>query len=489
MLTDIISAVWFVAPFVFALFLIWKIQPAKARKNSRLTASCKKALLATAGGLAVGIVIAKLLPTTEKLYIDRVSSLPSFSQITNTIGNITDYFGLVIRHNFLLVLLMAVFFVMVLRQAYKQQRTADPVYKMLLWFVPLSMLASLGGVIATGLFPFIDYESFIAAGGFGDKRYVKLDPPERGIGHSMRYMTPLFFMPLFIGWILYMPKLREWFIGVVALLIAVVAMPQILAMDWQTLNPRSHPFYACLTDAAKRLNAKSVIAPVLGREPYPVAGVDWDSYIMVGAVRAEQGFFYVDKIGTAKEPNGSYEFVISNASGGKFSLQTPGREPFVCTYKEWHQCVNRFHLPTILDGQAIRAGFGEPSEVINCPGNSDIYYYNPPIEIKGWIPKQRFNIKNWHAHPLAPNSKTDAGLTRLPKRFSPVEFAAGNQMHFRHRAAIIPPHRRHFRKGENDGDYFLVVVFFGVMSSVLVIWRSCFLPGGVDFFAIVEIIT
>ena len=394
---------WFCAPLVAAL--LWIMHTDNKGKGKKQHKPQYKIMLAA---IVIGTIIGRSVkaPFAGRHYSDRVYSAPEFKHIIDTIGNITDYAWLVAKGNPISAIVWIAFVVIAGRKFFgvltspKPKAALIPVERRVVFlFVPLAMAATLGAVVATGLFPFLDLQEFYQAGGFGGKRYMNIPPPDTAIGIAARYLLPVIFLPLFFGWVLYLPTLRLPVIGAALVLIAVLALPKVATFDIDKVNPFSHPFYACLDNAAKQHNAKGVISAADSREIFAYPHIKWDSFMSVGAARAREGVLYMDRTYRANIEKGSFDFVIANADGGKVSYSTPGREPRVCDYDKWNQCISQAHPAIILDGQAIRGAFGEPKNIIHCPGNSAIYHYDPPIVMhnigKGGQAGGRFNAEDW----------------------------------------------------------------------------------------------
>ena len=404
--SDPVILPWFSASFVAALFLIYRKRAVIKKENRWNPADGKTAAIVIVAGSALGFLAGRAVPFAERIYGGRVYSKPTISHIFDTIVNLFDYAVLLASRNPLCLVAWLVFAVVAARffmlslPSSPAARSIPSERRLLFLFAPLAMAAAAGAIVASGLFPFLDVESFIAAGGFGDKRYMEFSPPERALGTTGRYLMPLLFLPLFAGWALYAPPLKARGVGLLLLFAAFAAAPRAAAVEWRNLNPYAHPFYECLHKAAQRLNAKSVIVPTYQREILAYPEWRWESWIIAGVLRGERGMVYSDGPHHRDMKHGPYDFVIPNASGGKYSLMSPGRrEPFVCSYKDWARCVQRVHSAMVLDGKTIRAAFGEPKEVIQCPAGHAIFYYDPPIAVKKnkiFSPVSRkFDARGW----------------------------------------------------------------------------------------------
>lgn len=404
-MSDPVILPWFSAPFVVALFLIYRKRAGK-KENQWKPADGKTAAIAVVAGSALGFLAGRAVPFADKLYGGRVYSKPTISHIFDTIGNLFDYAVLLASRNPLCLVAWLVFAVVAARffilslPSSPAARGIPSERRVLFLFAPLAMAAGAAAIVASGLFPFISIESFVAAGGFGGKRYMQIIPPERVLGILGRYMMPMLFLPLFAGWVLYAPPLKARGVGLLLLFAAFAAAPRAAAVEWRNLNPYANSFYECLHKAAQRLNAKSVIVPTNHREILAYPEWRWESWMIVGVARGERGFVYSDGPHHRDMKHGPYKLVIPNASGGKFSVMSPGRrEPFVCSYEDWHRCVPYFHSASVLDGKTIRAAFGEPKEVIQCPAGHSVFYYDPPIaveknELSAPVSKQ-FDARGW----------------------------------------------------------------------------------------------
>ena len=298
-LSDPVTLPWFSAPFVVALFLIYRKRAGK-KESQWKPADGKTAAIAVAAGSALGFLAGRAVPLAERVYSDRVYSKPTLSHIFDTIGNLFDYAVLLALRNPLCLVAWLVFAVVAARffmlslPSSPAARGIPAERRVLFLFAPLAMAAAAAAIVVSGLFPFVDIESFAAAGGFGDKRYMQIIPPERALGILGRYMLPMLFLPLFAGWALYAPPLKARGIGALLLLAAFAAAPRAAAVEWRNLNPYAHPFYECLHKAAQRLNAKSVIVPTYQREILAYPEWRWESWTFVGVARGERGFVYSD---------------------------------------------------------------------------------------------------------------------------------------------------------------------------------------------------
>lgn len=404
--SDPVMVPWFCAPFMFTLALMYRAVSRKKAKNKAgagVIANLKLAFVAGVAGVVAGYAATKVLTFGAREYQQRVSSLPSFEHVIDTVINVLKFLGLVASNHPVLALVWIGFAVVSWRffAPVFRRGVQEPIaHQLVLLFVPLSIAASVAAVIVTGLFPFMSDEDLAAAGGFGTKRYVQLVPADREIGTIARYFLPLVLFPLFTAWSLYVPRIRLHFLGGALLVLAAAAIPRAAAVSVEGLNPYSHPFYECMLSAAKRLNAKSVMSPTYSRELFFHPQWKWEHYIPIGVARGRQGYIYSDGGPNRQMKMGPFDFVVTNASRGVFAADGPAREPYICTNDEWHKCASRFHTSAILDGQAVRAAFGEPTEVIECPGNQAIYYYNPPIEVKdvapvGSLVAGPFTIEGW----------------------------------------------------------------------------------------------
>lgn len=401
---------WFCAPLVAALLIMLYADgkgAGKKRGSAKQNPSrLKTTMAAVVIGTITGRMAASAVPFAGRHYSDRVYSAPEFGHIIDTIGNLLEYAWIVAKGNPISAMVWLAFVVVAGRGlliSLRPKRGAVLISverRVLFLFVPLAMAATFGAIVATGLFPFWDVESFFQAGGFDGKRYMEIQTNETAIGIAARYLLPVIFLPLFFGWVLYMPTLRPLVIGISLALMAALAIPKAASLDFAKVNPYSHPFYDCLHEAAEKYNAKGVISAADSREVFAYPHWQWDSYISAGAARGgENSFLYMDRTYRFRIKEGSFDFVISNADKGKFSYSSPGREPRICDYGNWHQCVRQVHPAIILDGQAIRGAFGEPQNIIHCPGNSAIYHYDPPIVIRdivqGKQAGERFNAQGW----------------------------------------------------------------------------------------------
>ena len=397
---------WFCAPMLAVL--LWLIRENRRAQKKGALARCLAAFGAVAGGSAAGALMLRAPLFESRHYAGRVFSLPKFKQIADTFGNLSDYALSLSAHNVLCAIAWVFFFFVAARffllalaaDKNNKKRALAPEMRLMFLFVPLSMAAAVAAIAVTGLFPFMSEETFLAAGGFGDKRYMEIAPHPRSFEIISRYLIPFLFFPLFAGWALYLPPLRARGIVAVAVLLAATCAPRIATAEWRELNPYSHPFYECLQSAAKRLNAKSVLSTFYSNLAF-LPEWRWDSFLAVGVARGKNAKVYSEGAYNLQMKMKPVDFVIGNAAGGEVSLFIPGREPYICSYDEFKKCVPRMHSALILDGNAVRAAFGEPGEVIECPGNAAIYHYDPPVEIKYDVSKIHsgvvidFSIEGW----------------------------------------------------------------------------------------------
>lgn len=97
-MSDPVILPWFSAPFVAALFLIYRKRAGK-KESQWKPADGKTAAIAVAAGSVLGFLAGRAVPWGERIYSGRVYSKPTISHIFDTVGNLFDYAVLLASRN------------------------------------------------------------------------------------------------------------------------------------------------------------------------------------------------------------------------------------------------------------------------------------------------------------------------------------------------------------------------------------------------------
>ena len=207
---------------------------------------------------------------------------------------------------------------------------------------------------------------------------------------AMRYMLPLFFFPLFVGWALleWNPPRRRIRPAVVAAAAcaAGVAMsaPKLARIDFAAMDPFATPFQKCFAENARRLEWTSGVSPIhfeLAQFANPGAGVENYARSHVVWMQAPQshmlyGLTNINPGRRAKE----VQFVTVNAHNGRFFARPPRAEDNGCDIGDFQSCAGWEGLFVMLNDKVAKAAFGEPAEVVECAGIA-LYHYDPPLRV------------------------------------------------------------------------------------------------------------
>ncbi len=211
--------------------------------------------------------------------------------------------------------------------------------------------------------------------------------------HQLRYVIPLFSIPLFVGWSL-LPwengRLQKWagrLSLAAAACIAMLASGMILASKFplSKINIYSAPFHECFATAARRLGWKGGI----GSSSYsslianPAAGIE--RYVPVGVLRSQQegesGLYLDWNIENRHWFDGDFQYVVVNGYDGRLVAETPLDEnSHTCPLSDFSECLPAWHAALILDERAAQGAFGPPQEIVECYGLG-FYHYDPPIRL------------------------------------------------------------------------------------------------------------
>ncbi len=211
--------------------------------------------------------------------------------------------------------------------------------------------------------------------------------------HQLRYVIPLFSIPLFVGWSL-LPwengRLQKWagrLSLAAAACIAMLAGGMVLASKFplSKFNIYSAPFHECFATAALRLGWKGGIgsSSYTGLIANPAAGIE--RYVPVGVLRSQQegeSVLYLDwNIENRHWFDGDFQYVIVNGYNGRLVAETPLDEnSHTCPLSDFSECLPARHAALILDERAVQGAFGPPQEIVECYGMG-FYHYDPPIRL------------------------------------------------------------------------------------------------------------
>ena len=208
---------------------------------------------------------------------------------------------------------------------------------------------------------------------------------------TLRYILPVFFLPLFSGWALLEWKPPRWKIRAPALAAAAcaaaiaVSIPKIARMDFAAMDPFGSPFQKCFAENARRLGWTSGAIGLHFQMPMfanPDAGIE--NYVIGGVVwREEEGAFVVD--GNAKSANrhripDEVQFVVQRAHKGRLFGKPPRAGDEGCPLSFQYPCTGDSTVIQVLDPPAEMRIGGGPAEVVECAGVA-LYHYDPPLPV------------------------------------------------------------------------------------------------------------
>ena len=208
---------------------------------------------------------------------------------------------------------------------------------------------------------------------------------------AMRYLFPMFFYPLFVGWALLEWKAPRWQIRPAALAAAACAaalalsVPKLTRIDFAALDPFATPFQKCFAENARRLEWTSGMAPLhFGMQMFANPDAGMENYNWIRVLRAEAGrssmaslFGFVNHRRRGKE----VQFVVSNARNGLVFFHPPRASDQGCPLNDYEPCRGWEETSDIITDRAVKGAFGEPAEIVECAGIG-IYHYDPPLRFE-----------------------------------------------------------------------------------------------------------
>ena len=243
-------------------------------------------------------------------------------------------------------------------------------------FVPAAPLFTVAAILATGNFN-QSYELFWRLG-------------------QNRYLAPLYFFPLFVGWAL-LPwrispargKLPPQWPAAAAAACAALAIaasaPRMAQIRAAALDPFNTPFHRCFAESAKRLGWRAGIttAPlVMHLRTNPEAGIErmllalnWGAF----ARRPGESALLVDWLQINRHWfSGEFQFVAVNDRDGFVYRDPPGPTIGGCAHADYSSCASEAERGFFLDERSARAALGDPAEVVECEGVGFLHY-DPPL--------------------------------------------------------------------------------------------------------------
>ena len=237
-------------------------------------------------------------------------------------------------------------------------------------FAPASMAATVCAV-------------HVNSGGILDENHPGFN--ELFYSHYHRYVFPLVWFPLFVGWALFPWRAKLFRVRPVALalgaslVVFAASAPKSLAVRFSALDPFNTPFHRCFEGAAARLNWSGGVAsfPVMSMLANERAHLE--RILPVGAARRGPGRsrLYVDWVGINRHYfSGEFQFVYVPAFKGRLFRAPPRDE----NDQGEPMSDNPLDFHLFLDDAAVRGAFGDPAEIVECAGVG-LYHYDPPLRL------------------------------------------------------------------------------------------------------------
>ena len=368
--SDKIIIVWFVAPAAFALLCLLCL-------GQTTRAAVVRLVVALAGGVALGAVLAEIPDIQKHMYAERGHPLNPPGKIVDNLASLADIFiGKFAARNVPEFLAWSLFAAVALWRLASAlfgpfargglfQVARNPAHLFMAVFIPASAAAA---VVAPLLVANVDYA-----------------PPYQFIIYA-RYMIPTIYFALFVGWALIAPPapapVARKLAAAACALLAALSAPKIFAVDLAALDPFNTPFHRCYAENAKRLGwtgglADNLLAPSL--EANPNAGVERAMPIYRHQGGPGQSALATNWFVTNRHHfSGEFQFVLLNQHKERaFIKSMPRDESDLCALDDY-DCMWEREAPHTIDAFEVRGAFGEPAEIVECEGVA-FFHYDPPL--------------------------------------------------------------------------------------------------------------
>ncbi len=368
--SDVTIVPWFVAPAFLTIILQWWRKDIPSRPAAIWLVILTAATLLgyvmhlTLGPFEKGLNTGKFL--TLRLE-DLIASLMTFLHFMGALGRLYWH----------LVPIWILFFVLWIRFGWVVfSRSNNGTRSFAAIFVVASAIATPSAMVVTGLVSSPD--AIIAPFWYA---------------FESRYMFPLLFFPLFVGWPLLVvlsgwsekikPQLRRYLPVSLVIIAAVLAVIKIWRFEYQRFAPFQTPYAVCLRDIANRLGWTGGIGvwgflrnAVVDPEN-PISRALPVENLSIGGDR-----FFDYPLAIPWDANNRHHFtgefqvvVIDNFRGRRFVVEPRSQSDA----RQTSQCGDFFPTRSI-DENVVRSVFGEPAQIFECEGVR-LFHYDPPIRL------------------------------------------------------------------------------------------------------------
>ena len=231
-------------------------------------------------------------------------------------------------------------------------------------FVPLSIAGAVAGGALQGL-NFVNY----------------LHPIQ-----DLRYVLPIVFFPLFIGWaLLDFPRMKPppRAVAAACALMFLLSVPKAARLDFAALNPFETPFQKCFAQNARQrgwtgslasahYNLAMFLNPDAEQENY-IKG-----YVPGNLPSGERAFHFSANLTNWRRASGEFQVVVVNAHQGRLFARPPRAQDAGCPVSEPACLRENINNGIPMSDSVVRAAFGDPAEIVECAGVG-LYHYDPPL--------------------------------------------------------------------------------------------------------------
>ena len=205
---------------------------------------------------------------------------------------------------------------------------------------------------------------------------------------DMRYVLPIFFFPLFIGWaLLDFPRIKtppppRAFVAACALML-LLSVPKAARLDFAALNPFETPFQKCFAQNARQRGWTGAMASVhynLAMFLNPDAEQEnyIKGYVPENLPPGERAFHFSSILTNWRRASGEFQVVAVNAHHGRLFARPPRDRDIGCPVSDPACLRENINSGLPLSDGVVRAAFGDPAEIVECAGIG-LYHYDPPL--------------------------------------------------------------------------------------------------------------